>query len=85
MTEIRPLHLQEAPLECHSFITPDGIYSPTRIMHGQRNEMDFCQSSVQKISENVSQNLLQWLDDMFLYEPNAKSQVNVLETFFQIG
>jgi len=44
-----PLH--ENSQECQSFITPDGVFSPTRVMHGQRNAVSYCQSSIQLMSK----------------------------------
>ena len=51
--------LEEEPQEYQSFITPDGVYTPTRVMQGQRNAVAYCQSTVQSICE-----LLVWLDDI---------------------
>ena len=77
-----PLH--EDSQECQSFITPNGVYSPTRVMHGQRNAVAFCQSSVQLLCESIAQSMLLWLDDMLLYGTDATSLLHTLRKFFEI-
>ena len=50
--------LEEDSQECQSFITSDGVYTPTRVMHGQRNAVAYCQSTVQKIFESIQNDIL---------------------------
>jgi len=51
-----------------SFITPDGIYSPTRVLHGTTNAVTHLQSALAEILPNgIAKQLLLWLDDMLLH------------------
>ena len=78
------LPLAEDSQECQSFITPDGVYTPTRVMHGQRNAVAYCQSSVQQICSDILESLLQWLDDLLFHAKDAGELLDALEKFFAI-
>jgi hypothetical protein len=49
--------LDEGSQECQSFITPDGVFTPTRVLHGQTNATSYFQSSLQQLSPNTRSNL----------------------------
>jgi Reverse transcriptase (RNA-dependent DNA polymerase)/RNase H-like domain found in reverse transcriptase len=78
------LQLDEASQECQSFITPDGIYSPTRVLHGTRNAVSHMQSSLQGILHPLKGQLLAWLDDLLLHAADEASLLCHLRMLFQI-
>jgi hypothetical protein len=51
------LKLDESSQECQPFITPDGIYTPTRVLHGTRNAVSHIQACIQGILEPLSKSL----------------------------
>lgn len=70
--------------ECQSFITPDGVYTPTRIVHGKRNAVSFCEISAQNICCPILDYILLWLDDMLFHATHAHGLLQVLEHGFGI-
>lgn len=50
--------------EFQSFITPDGVFTPTRVLHGQTNATFYFQSTICELCLPIRDNLLQWLDDL---------------------
>jgi len=77
-----PLH--ENSQECQSFITPDGMFSPTRVMHGQPNAVSYCQSSIQLMCKHMLDKFLQWLDDLLFFATTADELLTSLEAFFEV-
>jgi hypothetical protein len=53
--------------ECQSFITPEGVYSPTRALHGTTNAVIHIQALLKEVFAPLSRNLLGWLDDLLLH------------------
>jgi hypothetical protein len=43
------LSLASESQECQSFITPDGVYSPTRVLHGTINAVTHIQAVLQEV------------------------------------
>jgi hypothetical protein len=78
------LQLDEASQECQSFITPDGICSPTRALHGTRNAVSHMQSSLQEILEPLRAQVLAWLDDILLHAATEASLLTYLRVPFQL-
>ena len=76
--------LEEDSQECQSFITPDGVYKPTRVMHGQRNAVAYCQSTVQKICESIQDKILLWLDDILVMDEDPSSLLDTFESLFKL-
>jgi Reverse transcriptase (RNA-dependent DNA polymerase) len=61
------LDLHEDSRDYQSFITPDGLFTPTRVLHGASNAVAHMQSSLQGILGSMSSSIMSWLDDLFLY------------------
>lgn len=61
-----PLH--EDSQECQSFVIPDGVYTPTRVLHGTTNAVTYLQSTIATLvpAELISQ-VLFWLDDILIH------------------
>ena len=76
------LQLHQDSQQCQSFIAPDGVFSPTRVMHGQTNAVSYLQSSFQLLTEGIRKRLLQWLDDILLHCRSASELLHVLRDFF---
>jgi hypothetical protein len=60
------LELHEVSRDCLSFITPDWVFTPTRVLHGASNAVAHSQFSMQGILGSFF--ILSWLDDLFLRE-----------------
>jgi hypothetical protein len=58
-----PLHKDSQ--DCQSFITPDGVYTPTRVMHGKRNAKQHLQSVLVVMIVVIKSNIEVWLDDVY--------------------
>ena len=76
--------LEEDSQECQSFITPDGVYTPTRVLQGQRNAVTYCQSTMQSICQEIIERLLGWLDDMLFFSKTIEELLQTLRLFFII-
>jgi hypothetical protein len=76
------LPIAEDSQECQSFLTPDGVFTPTRVLHGNSNAVMHLQASLQGILTPLEKQLLYWLDDLPLYADNEISFFQHLRTFF---
>lgn len=66
-----------------SFITPDGVYSPTRVMHGTTNAVMYLQSSIaSNLPDPIRHHILLWLDDVLQHAATPEKLLDVLEGFF---
>ena len=70
--------------ECQSFITPDGVYSPTRVLHGTTNAVTHIQAVLQEVFAPLSKNLLAWLDDLLLHASTLIQLFDHLSMFFTL-
>ena len=78
------LPLASQSQECQSFICPDGVFTPTRVLHGQVNAVAYFQSSIQNVFMPLRDALLQWLDDILAHACSASELMDTLETFFSL-
>jgi Reverse transcriptase (RNA-dependent DNA polymerase) len=78
------LELSESSRDCQSFITPDGVYTPTRVLHGASNAVAHMQSSIQGILGDLSELMLVWLDDLLLYSRDERALIANLHRFFTL-
>jgi hypothetical protein len=60
-----PLHKDSQ--DCKSFITPDGVYTPTRVLHGTRNATQHLKSVLVVMIDDIKSNIKVWLDDCLLH------------------
>ena len=66
-----PFHKNSQHLQ--SFITPDGIYTPCRVLHGTTNAFSYLQSNLSSIlTPYLSDHVLIWLDDVLIYASSMK-------------
>ena len=78
------LPLAPSSQDCQSFITPDGVYSPTRVLHGSSNAVTHLQASLQEVFRILQVHLLSWLDDLLLHSPTLPQFFEYLRTFFTL-
>ena len=67
---------------CQSFITHTAVYTPTRVLQGQRNATSFCQSTVQHIFMDIIRSLLLWLDDVVFHAVSPPELLKILRIAF---
>ena len=78
-----PLHPDSQSL--HSFITPDGVFSPTRILHGTTNAVMHLQSSVEAILKtSLKRNTLLWLNDILIFSSTIDHLLELISEFIQL-
>ncbi|POM70608.1 Gag/polymerase/env Polyprotein, partial [Phytophthora palmivora] len=78
-----PLH--EDSREVFSFVTPDGVYSPTRVPQGAMDSALHFQSQIQaKLAPLIPKSALVWVDDVILFAPTIPEFLETLRVFFGI-
>ncbi len=78
------LQLHPNSQECQSFITLDGVYSPTRILRGQSNSAPFFQSTLQMIFGPIQDKIPQWLHGLLLHCKSVQELLDILRQLFDI-
>eukprot|EP00171_Calliarthron_tuberculosum_P003723 IDg3723t1 len=79
------LELAEDSRDCQSFITPDGVFTPTRVLHGTTNAVAHLQSSLsQEVPEELRTAWLHWLDDILLHNQSADRLLANIEALFKM-
>lgn len=76
------LDLKEDSRDCQSSITPDGVYTPTRVFHVTKNGVAHIQSSVQEILGKLANWVIIWLDDLLMFSKSEAQLLESLELFF---
>jgi Reverse transcriptase (RNA-dependent DNA polymerase) len=76
-----PLH--EDSQECQSIITPDGVYTPTRVQHGTTNATVHMQSIMKDLIHDILHSVKILLDDNTIHLTDEKKLLEVLEYFFK--
>jgi hypothetical protein len=74
-----PLHKDSQ--YCQSFITPDGIYTPNRVLLGTRNATQHLQSVLVVMMEDIKSNIKVWLDDYLLHTRTEDDLLATLNFF----
>jgi hypothetical protein len=74
-----PLH--EDSQECQSIITPDGVYTPTRVHHGTTNAMVHMQSIMEDLMHDIIHSFIIWIDDNMIHVVDEEKLLEVLEYF----
>jgi hypothetical protein len=72
------MNLDESSQECISFKTQNGIYTPTRFLHGTRNAVSHMPAGIQGILEPFRKRLLVWLDDLLVHATDEKALLTLL-------
>lgn len=77
------LPLEPSSQASQSFITPDGIFSPTRVLHGTTNAVMFLQWTIQgKIPAKLRPWVLLWLDDILLHAQSITDHLDAILLLF---
>jgi Reverse transcriptase (RNA-dependent DNA polymerase) len=76
-----PLHKDSQ--DCQSFITLDGVYTPTRVLHGTRNATQHLQSVLVVMMDDIKSNIKVCLDDCLLYTMTEDDLLATLKFSFK--
>jgi hypothetical protein len=76
-----PLHKESQ--DCQSFITPDGVYTLTRVLHGTRNATQHLHSVLVVMMDDIKSNIKVWLDDCLLHTKTEGDLLSTLNFFFE--
>jgi Reverse transcriptase (RNA-dependent DNA polymerase) len=76
-----PLHKYSQ--DCQSFITPDGVYTPTRVLNGARNATRHLQSVLVAMMDDIKRNINVWLNDCPLHTKTEDDLLATLNFFFK--
>jgi Reverse transcriptase (RNA-dependent DNA polymerase) len=76
-----PLHKYSQ--DCQSFITPDGVYTPTRVLHGMRNATKHRHSVLVIMINDIKCNIKACLDDCLLHTKTEDNLLATLNFFFK--
>jgi Reverse transcriptase (RNA-dependent DNA polymerase) len=76
-----PLHKDSQ--DCQSFITPDGVFTPTSVLHGTRNATQNMQSVFVVMMDYSKSNIKVWLDDCLLHTKPEHDFLATLSFFFK--
>lgn len=78
-----PLHENSQALQ--TFITPDGLYSPTRVLHGTTNAVTHLQSCLTEIlPETLVGAVLHWLDDILAHGETVNDLLEAVEQLLKL-
>jgi hypothetical protein len=75
------LALDEDSQECQSFVAPDGVCPPRRVLHGQVSATACAQAAVRIMFQDLADKLLGWLDGLLLHCRDVDGLRPVQETF----
>jgi hypothetical protein len=76
-----PLHKDSQ--DCKSITTPDGVYTPTRVLHRTRNATQHLQSVLVVMTHDIKSNIKVWLNDCLLYTKTEVDMLATLNFFFK--
>jgi Reverse transcriptase (RNA-dependent DNA polymerase) len=76
-----PLHKDSQ--DCQSFISPDGVYTPTRVLHRTRNATQHLQSVLVVMMDDIKSNIKVWLDECLLHTKTEDDSLATLNLFFK--
>ena len=80
-----PLRLHADSQECQSFVTPDGVYTPTRVLHGTTIAVTYLNSTLAYLlPADLLNGVLYWLDDILLHDKTIKGLFKSMEKLFSI-
>jgi Reverse transcriptase (RNA-dependent DNA polymerase) len=69
--------------DCQSFITPDEVYTPTRVLYGTRNASQHLQSMLLVMIDDIKTNIKVWLDDCLLHTKTEDDLLATLNFIFK--
>jgi hypothetical protein len=75
--------LRKDSQDCQSFVTPDEVYTPTRVLHGTRNATQHLQSVVVVMTDDIKSSIKGWLGDCLLHKKTKDELLATLNFFFK--
>jgi hypothetical protein len=75
------LALDEDSQEGQSFVDPDGVHAPRRVLHGQVSAPACARAAVRIMFQDLADKLLSWLDDLLLHCRDVDGLHGVQDTF----
>jgi hypothetical protein len=76
-----PLHKDSQ--DCQFFITPDGVYTPTRVLHGTRNATQHLQYVLVFMMDAIKGSIKIWLNYCLLHSKTEDDLLATLNFFFK--
>jgi hypothetical protein len=76
-----PLHKDSE--YCQSFIKPDGVYTPTRVLHEMRNAAQHLEFVLVVMIDDIKINIKEWLDGCLLHTITEDVLLEILNFFFK--
>jgi hypothetical protein len=75
------ISLHKDSQDCQYFITPDGVCTPTRVLHGARNATQHLQSVLVAMMDDIKSNIKVWLIDGQLHTKTEEDLLATLNFF----
>jgi hypothetical protein len=75
------LSYSEESQECQTFVTPDGTWTPRRVLHGNSNAVAHLQSSMDAMLHPMRDRVMAWLDDLLASATNERELLRVHQQF----
>lgn len=72
--------LSKESQECQSFHTPDGVYTPTRVLHGAKNSGSYFQSAMEAMFGHLD--LLIYINDLLGHAKTPDELLGKLRVVF---
>lgn len=70
--------------ERQSFVTPDGIFMPTRVLHGTSKAAMYSQSTMAAfLPKTLRKNLLWWLNDILIHSTTIENHLFAIRSFLE--
>jgi hypothetical protein len=76
-----PLHKDSQ--DCQSFITPNGVYTLIRVLHGTKNATQHLQSVLVVMMNDIKRNIKVWLNHCLLHTRTVDDLLATLNFFFK--
>jgi hypothetical protein len=73
--------LRKDSQQCQSIITPDEVYTPTRVLHQTRSATQHPQSVLVVIMNDIKRNIKVWLDDCLIHMKTKDDLLATLNFF----
>jgi hypothetical protein len=76
--------IHESCQDLFAFITPQGVYAPTRLLQGSRNAASYFQMCIHNamVDANLYPSVIQWLDDILFHASTEQGLLDVISRFF---
>lgn len=69
--------LDDESQECQSLVTPDGVFTPTRVLHGTTNATSYFQSTIRQLCIPIRDHVLQWQSELLFHCKDARELLDI--------